>query len=453
MTFRTCRRARELLCPFLSSSAGIGILQHLDVFRQAVVVYVVVIGRVGNSSRNAQALRTSIENLIHRLVRDSTQRRVQRAVVALQQCLHLPENHLVLVFSQRSDASLADGERTIRNDLVDIYQIHVAQSLAARAPTLRRVEREIVGSRIGIAHARGRTHQPSGIVAQFTAVGIQHHHQSVAHLQAEFHTLAQSLGGIRFPLIRLDHDPVHHHLYGVVDIAVNLHPLDDFHQFAVHPHPQESLASDAVEEFAIMSLAVPHQRSQQQDSPAGIVLAEELHDLLLGIFHHRLARSPGIGITGTRIEKTQVIIDLRGRSDGGARILVRSLLIDTDDGRQARNLVHIRPFHASEEVAGIGRESLYVASLPFGKDGVEGQGTLAGTRQSSDDGQTLARYRDINILQVVDASAQNLNFPLSAHSSPPAEPPSSDIRRVITLTSLRMWYSLPSAPRATTFTK
>jgi hypothetical protein len=68
-------------------------------------------------------------------------------------------------------------------------------------------------------------------------------------------------------------------------------------------------------------------------------------------------------------------------------------------------VLDVRLLHHLEELAGVGREALDVAALPFGIDGIEGEARLAGTGEAGDDGQRLPRDIDVDPLEVVLARA------------------------------------------------
>ena len=89
--------------------------------------------------------------------------------------------------------------------------------------------------------------------------------------------------------------------------------------------------------------------------------------------HHLLTRHGRVGTRGTRIQQTQEIVDLGNRTDRRTRVLVGGLLLDRHNGTQTRNLIDIRTFHIADELAGIGREGLHIATLPLGIDRIEGQ--------------------------------------------------------------------------------
>ena len=122
-----------------------------------------------------------------------------------------------------------------------------------------------------------------------------------------------------------------------------------------------------------MTFALAYEGSEQEDSLALIIAENHVDDLFLGIFHHLLATLIAVCSTGAGIEQTEIIVNLGGSAHGRAGILVGGFLFYADDRTQSRNLVNIRAFHITQEVAGIGRECFDISALTFGKDGVEGQ--------------------------------------------------------------------------------
>ena len=121
-----------------------------------------------------------------------------------------------------------------------------------------------------------------------------------------------------------------------------------------------------------MSFALADEWGKEEDAMTFVIAENHVDDLFLGIFYHLLATMIAVSSTGTCIEQTQVIVNLCGCAHGGTGILVGSLLFDTDDRTETCNLIYIRTFHAAQKIAGVCRESFDIASLAFGKDGVEG---------------------------------------------------------------------------------
>jgi hypothetical protein len=122
------------------------------------------------------------------------------------------------------------------------------------------------------------------------------------------------------------------------------------------------------------------------------------------------------GRAGAGEEEAEVVVDLRHRADGGARVLGGRLLLDGDGGREAGDVVDVRLLHHVEELPGVGRERLDVAPLPFGVDRVKGERRLAGPGQPGDHHQLVARDVHADVLEVVLAGAANLDELLLGHA-------------------------------------
>ena len=121
-----------------------------------------------------------------------------------------------------------------------------------------------------------------------------------------------------------------------------------------------------------MTFALTDEWGKEEDAMTFVIAEDHIDDLLLGIFYHFLATMIAVGSTSTCIEQAQVIVNLGGSAHGGTRILVGSLLFDTDDRTETCNLIYIRTLHAAQKIAGVCRECFDITSLAFGKDGVEG---------------------------------------------------------------------------------
>ena len=228
----------------------------------------------------------------------------------------------------------------------------------------------------------------------------------------------------------------------------------------IDTHIEEALAAHLLEELAVVSLAGLDEWSQDEDGATLIIIQYEVDNLLLGILDHLLARSVGVGLTGTGKEQAQVVVHLGDGAHGGAGILIGGLLLYGDHGREASDLVYIGTLHATEEVAGIGREGLYIAALPLGKEGIECQGGFTATAQTGNHRERTVRDGGIDILQVMLAGSVDFD-------AAPLIPPkggrladlvlryllhsfSSFLERVSTLISPRRTYLMPSEPSAST---
>ena len=159
------------------------------------------------------------------------------------------------------------------------------------------------------------------------------------------------------------------------------------------------------EEFLVMPLAASDHRRQPIYGLSFEVLADKVYNLVIAVFHHLFTCRRGIGIGGTCEQQTHEIVDFGDGADRAARVLVRGLLLDGDDGAQAGDVLHLRPFDGADEVPGIGRQGVHVPVFSFGVDGVEGQRRLAAAAESGDDGQGVVRDAYFHIAQVMGARA------------------------------------------------
>jgi hypothetical protein len=91
-------------------------------------------------------------------------------------------------------------------------------------------------------------------------------------------------------------------------------------------------------------------------------------------------------------------------------------LLDRDGRRQTVDQIDVRLLHLFEELAGVGRERLDIAALPFRIDRVEGQGGLAGPGKPGYDDQAVPREVDVDIAKVVNPRAANGN-PVVRHAA------------------------------------
>ncbi len=293
---RAGHRLGKLLGPLLGGSRAFAFLQHLYVFHQTLVGHIIVRRSVHQLRLDAHAVHAAIEYFVQRLLGQFPHGRLHRGVVFLQQSIYLPENHAVLVFSQRKDGPFVDRQVAVGNHLVHVYQADVAQALAPRACPLRRVEREIVGSRVAVGQPRLGAHQALAVVAELLRVRIVDHQFAVALLHGRGHAGPQPL-----VVLLLHAKLVHHDFNAVVTVAVELHAVADFRNFAVHPHVKIPFAADGLEQLLVVSFAVAHDGREQVDAPAVVVVNNKVYDLFLRVSHHLLSGEVRIGFSRTGI--------------------------------------------------------------------------------------------------------------------------------------------------------
>ena len=186
---------------------------------------------------------------------------------------------------------------------------------------------------------------------------------------------------------------------------VELGPVGQLDGGPVDPDPGEALLGQVVEQGAVLALAAPDHRGQDQEPGALVHGQDPVDDLLGALAGHRPAADRAVGLADPGVEEPQVVVDLGDRADRGPGVARRRLLVDGDGRGQALDEVHVGLVHLAQELAGVGRQRLDVAALALGVDGVEGQGGLARPGQPGEDDQPVAGQVERDVLEVVLARA------------------------------------------------
>jgi hypothetical protein len=124
-------------------------------------------------------------------------------------------------------------------------------------------------------------------------------------------------------------------------------------------------------------------------------------DRLRRVAPHRRAAPPAIQRRGTGKQQLEMVGQLGHRPDRRARGPHRVGLVDGDRRKDAVDAVDLGPVHAVQELPGVRRERLDVATLALGVDGVEDQRALPGARYAGDDHQLAQRNVEVELAQVV----------------------------------------------------
>ena len=95
-----------------------------------------------------------------------------------------------------------------------------------------------------------------------------------------------------------------------------------------------------------------------------------------------------------------------GRNSGVSPAAGESLL-DGDRRRQAGHEVDVRLVEDTDVLARVGRQAFEKSSLSFGEDDVEREAALPRSRQAGHDDELVPRDVDVDVSQVVLASAAN----------------------------------------------
>ena len=185
-------------------------------------------------------------------------------------------------------------------------------------------------------------------MADLARLDVHDHHQSVALTQGCLDRRAQALR-----VVGIDAHAVNDQFHGVILVAVQLHAVFQFAQFAVGTHIQIALLAQVLEQILVMSLAVFDQRGEYVYLAAGVRFEDQVEDPVPGIFHHRGATEVAAGLPQPGEQQTEEVVNLGCCAHGGPWILVDGFLFDADHGAQAGDFVDIGAFHRTEHIAGI----------------------------------------------------------------------------------------------------
>ena len=213
----------------------------------------------------------------------------------------------------------------------------------------------------------------------------------------------------RFGEPRIDlaaqHQSVNHKVDVMAAVAVQLGSFVQLVDMPVDANTQEPGALQIIEELAVLSLALLHDRGEDLHLGSLPQRRDLDSDLAPVLGANRFAALNAVGSADARVEDAQVVVDLGDRADGGPRVVTSGLLRDRDRRREPRDLVHVRFLHLSEELPGVGGEGSDVAPLAFGVEGVERHRGFTRAANAGETDQLIFRKFEIDVLEVVNAGA------------------------------------------------
>ena len=199
-------------------------------------------------------------------------------------------------------------------------------------------------------------------------------------------------------------------------LVVGLHDLGDVHKAAVTGHQARVAPLDQDVELGAHVAAFGHMQFGHQGQAGAVrITVDAVDDVARGVLFHHFARDGREGLAHAGKQQPQVVVDLGARAHRAARVARHRALLDGDGRRQTADEVAVGLGHAPHELARIGRQALHVAALPLGIQRVEGQRRLAATRQARHHDKLAARYRHVNVLQVVDAGTLDDDVSSDSH--------------------------------------
>src|SRR5207245_9797912 len=219
---------------------------------------------------------------------------------------------------------------------------------------------------------------------------------------------------------RLDEQAVDHDFDGVIFALVEGREIVELVEFAVDANADVAFLREFFQLLAIGAFSSADNGREDHDAVvelADFSVQNGLYDLLAGLARDGLAAVRAVRNADRSVDDAEIIVNLRDRSDGGARGARGGFLLDGDGGRKAIDDVHFGALHLIEKLAGVGGKRLDVAALALGINGVKSTRRLAGAGETGDDRQGVPGDLDADVLQVVLARAPDYQFG-QAHVTP-----------------------------------
>ena len=315
---------------------------------------------------------------------------------------HAGEVLRTLPHRPRCHRTIGQGAIRIGYDEFGIDLLANAKTAALRARAVGRIERK--RPRLKIIHRQRVTVRTRKLLGEalfamrvaFLTVDEIQHHDAVGQTQRGLHRIGQPLFGTG-----LDGQPVDDHLDIVLFLLLQRRRLGQGMHHTVDPNPAVALGVQLVEEVDELALAGPHHRSEHLKLSALGHGQHLIDDLLRGLSRDPLATHRAVRRAGTRVEQTQVVVDLGDSADGGARVAVGGFLVDGYRRRKPLDEVDVGLVHLTEELPRIGAQGFDIATLTLGEDGIECQRRLARPGQAGEHDQCVPGKVEVDAAEVV----------------------------------------------------
>ena len=414
LTFFTGSDAHEGLI-FLFAALGSGLtIAALHIFDQAFKGYWIhttaaLAGIMHQDLFTVGAVDQNVMNLLGIILEGS----IQIKIVFLRQC---PQNSIGKAGLVRTglpahdrDGSLIDAESLVRDHQILVEFHLISQAEAYRAGTERIVEGKASGLHFADTDTTVRTGKALAESRRFAADHI-HHQQPLCQFQYVFNRVCQTaLNTILY------HQTIYHDVDIVLDIFIQFDLFRQFIHAAVDPYPDITASLGALQHLGMLALAASDHGGQQLDLRAFSHVHDLIHHLIYSLLGNLSATLWAVGNTDSRIQQTEIVINLCYRTYGRTRVTVGGFLVNGDSGGQSFDAFHIGLLHLTQELSRIGGQGFHVASLSLCIDRVECQRGLTGTGHTGQYHQLVSGNVHINVFQVMFIGTPDLNVLPGTH--------------------------------------
>ena len=246
----------------------------------------------------------------------------------------------------RDESALVDREARVRDEEVGVDLLLRTEARAARAGPVRRVEREDPRLELRKRDPVIGAGEPLRVHEALTAVDQVDPDEPLGEGDRRLHRLRQPEAEVV-----LHDEPVDDDLDRVLELLVEHGRLVEQVLLAVDLDTREALVAKALEHVAVLALPVADDRGVDREARSLGEREDLLDDRVHRLPGDRPAADRAVRPPDARVEESEVVVDLRDRADGRARVPRRRLLVDRDRRARARRSSRRR---ASPSSAGTG---------------------------------------------------------------------------------------------------
>ena len=285
----------------------------------------------------------AVQQNIDDFLRQLAHRRVQREAVFLRKRVQIHARHAVSVLGAvpagHAQRALVERLGGVGQDVggVDLHQN--AQTRAHRARAVGIVERKHARRHFLDGHAAVRTGVGLGI-QRVRAVHLADDRQPLAQLHRGF----QRIGQARVNVLAND-EAVDHDFDGVLLVFVERRQVGKLVNRAVDARAHVAPARHVLQKLRVFALAAAHHGRENQNFRALRQRHHLIHNLVDRLLLNHAPALRAMRRARARVEQAQVVVNLRHRAHGGARVLAGGLLVDGNGGRQTLDGVDVRFVH------------------------------------------------------------------------------------------------------------
>ena len=188
-------------------------------------------------------------------------------------------------------------------------------------------------------------------------VAIRIHLGDVHHPPAKIERLLNRLGDAR-SCSGLDDVPIDHHLDRVLAAVVDGRRLIDGIALAIDAQPRVTSAANFLPQGFVLLLPLSFQRSHDVKLCPLFERQHLVDDLVGGLRSHRATAVGAMAFAQSRVEDSEIIVDLGDSADRRARAFARCLLLNTDGRRETGDLFDLRFLDLTQELSRVATQTL-----------------------------------------------------------------------------------------------